>query len=40
MKHHEGAPYLVSELLDAKTLLEVLGSTATTAVPVRNLPSL
>src|SRR5260370_41942392 len=28
---HKGAPYLVSELLEGKTLREVLGSTATTA---------
>src|SRR5437773_6621228 len=32
---HDGAPYLVSELLEGKTLREVLGSTATTALPVR-----
>ena len=32
---HEGAPYLVSELLEGKTLREVLASTATTALPVR-----
>src|SRR2546426_1717143 len=32
---HEGAPYLVSELLEGKTLREVLGSTASTALPVR-----
>src|SRR5205809_2287866 len=32
---HEGAPYLVSELLEGKTLREVLGSTATTVLPVR-----
>src|SRR6059036_3088988 len=31
----EGAPYLVSELLEGQTLREVLGSTATTALPVR-----
>src|SRR6059036_1872623 len=31
----EGAPYLVSELLEGKTLREVLGSTATAALPVR-----
>src|SRR6058998_4086066 len=30
---HEGAPYLVSELLEGQTLREVLGSTATTALP-------
>src|SRR6266576_2194050 len=32
---HDGAPYLVSELLEGKTLREVLFSTATTALPVR-----
>jgi len=32
---HEGAPYLVSELLEGKTLREVLSSTATAAIPVR-----
>src|SRR6266705_2029574 len=32
---HEGAPYLVSELLEGETLREVLGSTSTTALPVR-----
>src|SRR5438094_9024929 len=32
---HEGAPYLVSELLEGKTLREMLGSTANTALPVR-----
>src|SRR5881296_3038175 len=32
---HEGAPYLVSELLEGKTLREVLGSTAMAALPVR-----
>src|SRR5947199_2473767 len=32
---HEGAPYLVSELLEGSTVREVLGSTATTALPVR-----
>jgi serine/threonine protein kinase len=32
---HEGAPYLVSELLEGQTLREVLGSTATAALPVR-----
>src|SRR3989449_6413865 len=32
---HEGAPYLVSELLEGKTLREVLGGTATMALPVR-----
>src|SRR6266516_5166947 len=32
---HEGAPYLVSELLEGNTLREVLGSTATTTLPVR-----
>jgi serine/threonine protein kinase len=32
---HEGAPYLVSELLEGQTLREVLGSTATTALPMR-----
>src|SRR6266542_3852270 len=32
---HEGAPYLVSELLEGRTLREVLGSMATAAVPVR-----
>jgi serine/threonine protein kinase len=32
---HEGAPYLVSELLRGQTLREVLGTTATTALPVR-----
>src|SRR3989475_11027504 len=32
---HEGAPYLVSELLEGKTLREVLGSTANAALPVR-----
>src|SRR5882724_7157398 len=32
---HEGAPYLVSELLEGKTLREVVGSTATTALPLR-----
>jgi serine/threonine protein kinase len=32
---HEGAPYLVSELLEGSTLREVLGSTATSALPVR-----
>ena len=32
---HEGAPYLVSELLEGKTLPEVLGSTATAALPAR-----
>jgi eukaryotic-like serine/threonine-protein kinase len=32
---HEGAPYLVSELLEGQTLRELLGSTATTALPVR-----
>jgi len=32
---HEGAPYLVSELLEGGTLREVLSSTATVALPVR-----
>src|SRR6266536_1113067 len=32
---HEGAPYLVSELLEGQTLREVLGSTATTTLPMR-----
>ena len=32
---HEGAPYLISELLESKTLREVLGSTANAALPVR-----
>jgi serine/threonine-protein kinase len=32
---HEGSPYLVSELLRGQTLREVLGSAATTALPVR-----
>src|SRR5881296_2967523 len=32
---HEGSPYLVSELLEGKTLREVLGNTATTALPLR-----
>jgi serine/threonine protein kinase len=32
---HEGAPYLVSELLRGQTLREVLGNAATTALPVR-----
>src|SRR4029434_7935377 len=32
---HEGAPYLVSELLEAKTLREVLGSAANAALPMR-----
>src|SRR5436190_1830941 len=32
---HEGAPYLVSELLEGKSLREVLSSTANTALPVR-----
>src|SRR3989442_2560366 len=32
---HEGAPYLVSELLEGKTLREVVLSTATTALPLR-----
>jgi len=32
---HEGAPSLVSELLEGKTLREVLGSTADAALPVR-----
>ena len=32
---HEGAPYLVSELLEGKTLREVLGSTVNAALPVR-----
>jgi len=32
---HESAPYLVSELLEGKTLREVLGSTATRALTVR-----
>src|SRR5213593_4842236 len=32
---HEGAPYLVSELLEGKTLREVLGNAATTALPAR-----
>src|SRR5262245_54456717 len=31
----EGPPYLVTELLEGKTLREVLGTTATTALPVR-----
>src|SRR6266571_1151171 len=34
---HEGAPYLVSELLEGKTLREVLGSTASTPLPVRKV---
>src|SRR5437867_9815352 len=32
---HEGAPYLVRELLEGQTLREVLGSTAMAALPVR-----
>ena len=32
---HESASYLVSELLEGKTLREVLGGTATTALPMR-----
>src|SRR6185369_2768116 len=32
---HEGAPYLVSELFEGQTLREVLGSTATRALPMR-----
>ncbi len=32
---HEGAPYLVSELLRGQTLREVLGNSTTTALPVR-----
>jgi len=32
---HEGAPYLVSELLEGKTFREVLNSTANAALPVR-----
>src|SRR5262245_30070832 len=32
---HEGAPYLVSELLEGRTLREVLSSTANVALPVR-----
>src|SRR5437773_7085412 len=32
---HEGAPYLVSELLEGKTLRELLGGAATAALPVR-----
>src|SRR6184192_3275123 len=32
---HEGAPYLVSELLEGETLRDVMGSTVTTALPVR-----
>src|SRR2546425_3914882 len=32
---HEGAPYLVSELLEGRTLREVLGSTINAALPVR-----
>jgi len=32
---HEGAPYLVSELLRGQTLREVLGNTTTTALSVR-----
>src|SRR5881296_3163502 len=33
---HEGAPYLVSELLEGETLREVLGSTANLALMVRD----
>src|SRR6266487_1308867 len=32
---HEGAPYLVSELLEGNTLRELLGGAATAALPVR-----
>src|SRR5438552_16523198 len=32
---HEGAPYLVSELLEGKTLREAMGGAATAALPVR-----
>ena len=32
---HEGAPYLVSELLEGKTLREVLGGPTNAALPVR-----
>src|SRR5882724_11580670 len=32
----EGAPYLVSELLEGKTLRERLSGTATLALPLRN----
>src|SRR5437773_8726839 len=32
---HEGAPFLVSELLEGKTLREVLGSADRAALPVR-----
>ena len=32
---HDGAPYLVSELLEGQTLREVLGSKVTTALPLR-----
>ena len=32
---HDGAPYLVSELLRGQTLREALGNTTTTALPVR-----
>src|SRR5213593_2850025 len=32
---HEGAPYLVSELLEGKTLREVVSSTANAALSVR-----
>src|SRR5213593_2445604 len=34
---HDGAPYLVSELLEGQTLREVLGSTANATLPMRKV---